>query len=982
MTSLDNWQNQLPSAYAEFARLAATSPETEAGPGLTGAAILWPIRQAIQEFEGEALDAVRDICGAEAKYIFKAVQGWGNDPLTAARDLTAQTQTNPSLTEALNKLNQHFQVASLLAEALAQALVEKQGRGDIYHIAGQIKAALVNIGGTITIESLTLNIGPVPSFLQVPVPPPSEPAHPPTSPHFVGREVELASFLDQLTRVHVAAITGMAGVGKTALAATLAQRQQLAKPDKVLWHAFHEEDDVYRLIWQLAGFLAWHGQAEPWELLQRTQQTGGRMQPPGVLFDYLFQLMRGQGYLLCLDDFQVIDDDPHLNALAERLGPAIMSGELTVIITSRRLPNFIQLTQLNSLTGLSTADTCDLLKQRGLALPAEVVAELHTRTEGNPQLLSLAIKLLKRAEQPAEVVNQLARAENITRYLVQEVDKALTEPDREIMVAVAILLGYPGTRDAIEAVTNRSRLKPLLLRLSREHLLVTEASPSEPEYNEHTLVREFYYDLPGQRERRELHQRAAQYYESEAPDWLRAARHYHQAGDHKQAARLATLDIWSLINQGQDRALRRLLEQFTPSQLGPELWVQVKLALGELYTWLCESELAQASFQAALTRLAELPDSTSLRTLQARACLGLGSLLRYHSPAEGLPWLQQGLTALDPVNWEQAAALHIEIGLSQINLGEFNAAGEALNQGLRLLAGVEAPRLRVTALLNLGNVYAAQGDLRAANRYNREALQISQSIGDYFRMITIWQNLGIDDETAGQWDSAKAKYRQALALAQKLGGVERLVGLNLSLGVLATKQGEDETALIHLPRCLALARQHHLEVYIAWAASSLADLHLRRGELTQAAPLLAEAEHLAQEHTAGEVLPEIYRELAQLHLAQADLPAALNYARQSITQARDQGMKLEEGMAQRVLGQILVASGQIEAALAAFQSSLTLLTESDPNEAARTQASWGLVLAAGPDPEQGRRLLLTAQATFQELGAQRDLAVVEAALDQ
>jgi hypothetical protein len=88
-------------------------------------------------------------------------------------------------------------------------------------------------------------------------------------------------------------------------------------------------------------------------------------------------------------------------------------------------------------------------------------------------------------------------------------------------------------------------------------------------------------------------------------------------------------------------------------------------------------------------------------------------------------------------------------------------------------------------------------------------------------------------------------------------------------------------------------------------------------------------------------------------------------------------MKLEEGLAQRVLGQVLAASGQLDAALAAFQHSLTLLIESDPYETARTQAAWGFVLAAGPDPEQGRRLLLAAQATFQELGAQRDLAAVD-----
>src|SRR5262245_42255997 len=161
MTFRHDWRSKLPPTYAEFARLAAAAPELEAGLGLIGTAILWPIHQAIQEYDGEALDAVREICGADAKHIFKAVQTWGDDPLAAARVLAAQAKETPALAEVLNNLSRHFQAAGPFADALAQALVEKQGRGDVYNIAGQIKAALINVGGTTNIQSLTiqLNLG-------------------------------------------------------------------------------------------------------------------------------------------------------------------------------------------------------------------------------------------------------------------------------------------------------------------------------------------------------------------------------------------------------------------------------------------------------------------------------------------------------------------------------------------------------------------------------------------------------------------------------------------------------------------------------------------------------------------------------------------------------------------------------------------------------------------------------------------------------
>jgi hypothetical protein len=232
------------------------------------------VRAPVQEFDGAALDAIRAIAGQSSKLILRAVQTWDDDPLAAARALSAAAQENPDLAAALAALVTHFDAGNLLAARLGGMPPE---------VVHQIKAALVNIGGIINIQSLTLNLTPT-----VEIPPPPRPDRPPELAQFVGRSRELAYYADMLASQHLAVISGMAGVGKTALAAALAR--QISPIDAIFWHSFRTGEGVEVVIWKLAAFLAWHGQEELWQMLQSARQTGGQP-PPETLFDYLLQLL-------------------------------------------------------------------------------------------------------------------------------------------------------------------------------------------------------------------------------------------------------------------------------------------------------------------------------------------------------------------------------------------------------------------------------------------------------------------------------------------------------------------------------------------------------------------------------------------------------------------------------------------------------------------------------------------------------------------
>jgi ATP/maltotriose-dependent transcriptional regulator MalT len=764
----------------------------------------------------------------------------------------------------------------------------------------------------------------------------------------------------------------MVGVGKTTLAARLVR--QTVDSEKTFWHSFHESEGVEAVVWRLAGFLYWRGKPDLWCMLQGALQTGGQPPPTEVLLDYLMQMVRGQGYTLCLDDLHLVDDDPLMGQLAERFYKAVAAGDLSLVVISRRVPEFVPTTEFEPLTGLNVEDTRALLAMRGLVLPDELVDDLHSQTEGNAQMLSLTIETLKRSQNPRLVIGRLAETDDIERYLMTEVDTALTEEEREMMSAVSVLMGYPGTRDAIEAIMVGSSVRRILGDLTRSHLLAATSGEHGREYSQHATVRAFYYDLLGRRERQELHRRAGAYYESEEPDTLKAGMHYERGSEFERAARLVTSDIWTFINQGRVRPLRQLLERFTVRHLDTELWSTTNIARGQVYAFVRESQLAQDSFQEALSSLATLPDTPEANELRGRACRGMGALLEYEAPREALEWLDRGLRELDSASIEEEAALRIKIGSVHIALGEFTAALSALQEGLALLP--EGPsQLRARALANLGTAYATQGDIERGNTFTLQGLEISQQLNDYYQLLVMQSNLGIDKDIAGDWDGAATDYRQALAVAEQLGSVAEQVRIESNLGFLYTNQGDSELATSRLAHALELARKHSLKEQLVHILSNLADLHLRQEEPEAAKPLLAEAERVALDIDSKYQLPEIYRGWARVQLANGQPGGALVNAERSVNLARELGLEFEEGMSLRVLGRTLIASDQEQPGVGALKQSLALL-EDDPYEAARTKTAWGRYLVSDTHVDLGKTLLNEAHATFEELGAKQDLAVV------
>lgn len=737
------------------------------------------------------------------------------------------------------------------------------------------------------------------------VAPPPEPMQPPHVTMFVGREQELTYFAAGLAADHVAVIAGMAGIGKTATAARLAGQIAIS-PDRIFWHQFHEGEGIEAIIWRLGGMLWRHGQPALWELLEGARQSGGQPPPAEVLLDYLMQLLRGQNYVLCLDDFHHAEEDPLVEKTVDRLQMLLAAGEVNLIVTSRRMPSALRTLAFVPLGGLGLADAGRLLAVRKVTLTPELLAELHQRTDGNAELLTLAAHALQRSRQPSQVIKRLANVEDIETFLLQEVDKGLAADEKSVLSGVAALLGYPGTRSAIEATLASGSLKRTVRYLANRFLLLEHEGALDREYLQHAIVQAFYYDLLSRPERQALHRRAGEYYEREEPDALRAALHYQRAGESLRAAELITTDVWGAIYRGQAWTQQQILEQFTPTQVPPTLWVQIQLRLGEIHQYFRRSPQARSCYEQALSALDTSPDSPAAHAQKALVCRRLGALLGYESPTEAMAWTERGLKMAEETHREEWAALLVQKGALHVLLAEHEAAEEAVQAGLALVKD-EISHVTVDGLMNLGALHSMRGDIEQGRAFTERALALSHQLHDPFRALKLAISLGADKYDAGDPAGGIAETRQALALAEQLGAVKEQTLLALNLGDMLREQGDLAGATHYTAECLRLAQQGQLRRVEVAARTNLAHLALARGDTAMALDHLAAAEALARQLEADDALPEILTARAEALLAQGDAAAALACAEQAVALAETLEMDMERDAAQRVRDNALAA---------------------------------------------------------------------------
>jgi ATP/maltotriose-dependent transcriptional regulator MalT/DNA-binding XRE family transcriptional regulator len=796
----------------------------------------------------------------------------------------------------------------------------------------------------------------------------------------VDRATLLARIRALLAREHALALCGMAGTGKTSLAAALAREYQ----GPVFWHTLTAEvnTSAEAILRQLALFLFSNGQSQLKPLVERRSEAA-----PIALDQQLVQIRAALGQrpaLLCFEDAHLLaNDETSLSLLKQLSGlPAV-----SLLLTSRQ-GGLLPIAEIN-VSGLEPAEARDLVRRLGLALDEERLARLLVRTGRNPMLLRLAAgQLIESQLDPDAFIEHLETHPQVAAYLLDTLLRDLS-PAAEWLVALLAVFRHPLDLydelliELAQKYEPTVRFEAALSEIHPRHLVDNPRCASL-----HPLVRDHLYATLGTdaSRKKRVHRLAAEWSEA-AGNLVEAAHHWTRAGDLEQAAEVLGDRSEDLFNRGQASAAVQVVDEAlerAARKRGDTSALRRRLltARGDLLRGTFRAADAEASYREALSLAQSLP------AVRAQIVRNLAQiLLQRGRSAEALTLCQSAMADLGDADVllrarlasiqcrahlvlsqfdeaERIANLAIELAnqfaealpqtandvwaraertLGWINYTRHPEGTESLAHYRRALDCARAAGLRVIECAILSNTATAlmeRGDTQAALKTYEDALHGYESLGDMYGVAGVLHNLGVLHGVREEYDEALRRFEQSSE-------IERLVGDHEGL---LSSEGARASILINLNR-LAEAR-------------SILDMALTVGESSNDTWALG---------TALCLLTEVQLMQGEIETAQATIQRTLSMP----------GMESNariRAWAQSDLALVQIGAGQFD------DARVTVAGEPPADLGFELTIRWRQVQSAAAlacgDVETSRQIAQAVLKSAQEKGLKQLELVAQALLDQ
>src|SRR5262245_56132492 len=445
-------------------------------------------------------------------------------------------------------------------------------------------------------------------------------AIPAPAPYEVPRLRLAARLHARLVNERGVALVGLAGMGKTTLAAALAREYAQSTP--VFWLTLTSgvTTSVEAVVRRLAQFLLAHGQAQARALLRRPGQDNVALpldEQLTLIATALAQLTgrdssgRGTPPLLCFDSAHLAQEDDDIVHVLRHLAATTPAR---LLLTSRE--------NLQALPGCPQVRLGGLDAEAGLELAAHLIAGggsptgappdwaigLLEKTGGSPMLLQLALGELADAQiEPAELIAGLESQPQIASYLLETVRRHISPTAWGLLSLISVFrkpinLHDPALIELIQEADAAYDLDAALDELTRRHL-IDHPARAQP----HPLVRDYAYTglirLP--LHRRQLHRIAAEWSEQGLDDPIEASYHYGQAGDLAAAAAALADNIEAISKRGAafaaaDVAEGLLLRARRPRGDDIETARRLLIVRGDVLVHTLRAYEAEASYREAL----------------------------------------------------------------------------------------------------------------------------------------------------------------------------------------------------------------------------------------------------------------------------------------------------------------------------------------------------------------------------------------------
>jgi tetratricopeptide (TPR) repeat protein/transcriptional regulator with XRE-family HTH domain len=768
---------------------------------------------------------------------------------------------------------------------------------------------------------------------------------------FTGREWELTELTEAAagagSQVAVHAISGMAGIGKTALAVRAAHRLAPRYPDGQIFMALKGHAPGQQPVTA----------AEALAVLLQTAGVDARQIPAGLEARALLwrHWLAGKRMLLLLDDA----------ADSEQVRPLLpgFPGSL-VLVTSRQELTALEDAHPVRLGVLATEEAARLLvrlaARPGLDAGDPAVALIAGLCGNLPLALGILGRQLRHspAWTPADLAADLTRARDRLAQMHAE----------SVSVAAAFDLSYQDLSDAQQHMFRRLGLhlgsdidtwaaaalagtsaddsRGLLQALSRQNL-ITE--PARGRYRLHDLIKEH----------------------------ARALVEAHDPPAEREAAAGRLLDYYERAAAHADALLARQTRPQPPGPAAPRARTPALSGREQALSW---ARTERANLLACLDHAAATGQAERVVAFTA----GVAALLRHDGPwAEAI---RRHTTAAEFARrlgdrLSQANALD-ELGIVQRLTGDYRGAAQAQQEALRIYTGLGSRLGRANALSHLGYVRSLTDDYPQAAADLREALDLYRGIGDQLGQPDALNHLATVLRLTGDFRGAAQTLERALSLCRELGYRQGEANALIYLGAVRVRTRDHRGAAESLEAALEIFLDLGNRLGQANALSYLGTVSQETGDYQAAAKAHQEAldiyrdlgNRLGQANALGDL--GIVSRLTGNHQAAAEAQEeALNIY-------RDLGDQMGQASALNELGMLSRQRGDLYRAQERHGLALDLARgiKSSWDEGQALAGLGRTALAAGRTAEASDRLR-QAQEAFRQTDAASEEAQIAAELD-
>jgi tetratricopeptide (TPR) repeat protein len=790
--------------------------------------------------------------------------------------------------------------------------------------------------------------------------------HPPGADHFLGRVDEVAWVHARLLAGGVTGLTGVPGVGKTALVA-VAVRELHDRGH------FREGIGVVDCRGKTDGGAVLQDALGHFDPYRRQPDTTG----PTGLGDAARRLLSGKDTLLILDNVE-----PGLDV--ERLLDPLEMARASVLVTARQVLPLPAEAQLE-VRLLSQPDALQLLLQSaGHASSTELAPEeldaarqimdllaRHTYAlqlagayafETKRSLTMLAAELadnplrIPQGEEERAVGKPFLLSLNVLppsarRLFVLLSALATTDLGRQALLAVA---GAQGIEEAdrglatlmLRALVDIARIGALPKGSDRDRLIVHPllqtqgkqqfaAWPAQEQRATGLVATRYYADYASRSPDEALGVDEEQLVQ--ALEWAQA---HHQL---TLVAELCSHLQYFWRHRGRIKASLRYLpwgiaaaRALIPRWMWPwtsrsqrQLIRKRRLQLANLeYTYgsvlqtIGQLDRAQPIFERNLARWRQLHD----RQGEGAVLTALGQVAQIRGQldvAEG--YFQRALVIHREVHdrWGEGMDLGA-LGQVALRHGQLEQAEAYFQQALATDREAQNRQEEGTVLGQLGELAKNRGQLDQAEQYSRASLAISREQHDRSSEGAVLFHLGSVAQARGQLDTATEYFQQALDIHQELGNRRGEGSVLTVLGQVTMRRGQFDAAERYFRQALAIDREVENRREEGIDLTALGRLALRRGRLDVAEDYFLQA--LAIDREAGNRWEEgvDLTALGQLARARGQFDVAERYFRQALAIDREVGNRREEGIDLTALGQLARDRGRLEEAEGYFQQALAI----------------------------------------------------------